>query len=214
MLETGPSQAVTEFTTISLSADAPQSTDRRSGQRYMTVLQAGKLVTARFQELCLIRNISSGGMMAEIFAPVAEGEDVDIEFKAGVAAAGIVRWVRDGRAGIEFKQRIDVDAVLAPHRGRMAPRSPRLDIDGMAAIEIGDDEISLPVLDISQGGIKVAAHEELEPGLDVVVNIDGLPLRASSVRWVKDGCAGISFNNIMSLSQIAHWAARQRPLNS
>ncbi|NNC71456.1 MAG: PilZ domain-containing protein [Sphingomonadaceae bacterium] len=201
----------TEFTTISLSQSAPAALDRRTGQRYMTVLQAGKLVTGRFQELCLIRNISSGGMMAEIFAPVDDGEQVGVEFKAGTVIDGVVRWVRDGRSGIEFFEKIDVHEVLAPHRGRMSPRSPRLDIDGMATLEIEDDEIELPVLDISQGGIKVSIHPVLEPGLDLIVNIEGLPLRASAVRWTGDEYAGIAFNNIMPLSKVAYWAARQQP---
>lgn len=211
MLDVASSDGETEFTTISLSQNAPAALDRRTGQRYMTVLQAGKLVTGKFQELCLIRNISSGGMMAEIFAPVDEGERVGVEFKAGTVIDGVVRWVREGRSGIEFLEKIDVHEILAPHQGRMSPRSPRLDIDGMATLEIEDDEIELPVLNISQGGIKVSMHPALETGLDLIVNIEGLPLRASSVRWIGEECAGIAFNNIMPLSKVAYWAARQQP---
>ena len=211
MLDTTNGQGAVEFTTISLSKEPPKKRDRREGQRYMTVLQAGKLVTERYQELCLVRNISSAGMMAEIFVPLEIGEQVGVEFKAGTVVGGVVRWVKDGRSGIEFTQKIDVHEVLAPHRGRLSPRAPRLDIDGVATVEIDEEEIALTVVDISQGGIKVEADERLEEGLKVVVNIDGLPLRASIVRWVRGGLAGISFNNIMPLSQIAYWAAQQQP---
>ncbi len=213
MLDAASREGDTEFTTISLSEHTPSALDRRTGQRYMTVLQAGKLVTENFQELCLIRNISSGGMMAEIFADVGEGEIVGVEFKAGTIVEGVVRWVREGRSGIEFLEKIDVHEVLAPHHGRMSPRSPRLEIDGMATLEIEDEEFELPVVDISQGGIKVANQHPIEPGLDVIVNIDGLPLRASVVRWVDEDYAGISFNNIMPLSQVAYWAARQKSVS-
>ncbi|MEM8694647.1 MAG: PilZ domain-containing protein [Pseudomonadota bacterium] len=200
---------LTEFTTISLSSTTPESTDRRSGERYMSVLQAGKIMTDTLQELCLIRNISSRGVMAEIFAPLKIGTAVQIEFKAGASVSGSVRWIKDGRAGIEFDEEIDVHHVLAPHTGRMAPRAPRLNIDGMAKVTVGNAHERLQVFDISQGGIKVAAGMFLETGLDVVVEIEGLPVRASVVRWVGDRCAGISFNRVMPLDQVAYWAAQQ-----
>ncbi|WP_299323765.1 PilZ domain-containing protein [Parasphingopyxis sp.] len=200
---------LTEFTTISLSEQPPLSPDRRSGQRYMSVLQAGKIMTDTVEELCLIRNISSRGVMTEVFAPIAIDTPVQIEFKAGAQARGIVRWIKDGRAGIEFDTPIDVHEVLAPHSGRMAPRAPRLSIDGMAKVTIGDTHERLQVLDISQGGVKVAAGMFLEAGVDAVVEIEGLPVRASVVRWVSDHHAGISFNRIMPLDQVAYWAAQQ-----
>lgn len=200
---------LTEFTTISLSEQPPQSIDRRSGQRYMSVLQAGKLITDTVQELCLIRNISSRGVMTEVFAPIETDAHVQIEFKAGALASGTVRWVKDGRAGIEFDEAIDVHKVLAPHNGRMAPRAPRLNIDGMAKISIGNAFERLQVFDISQGGIKVECGRYMEPGLDAVVEIEGLPVRASVVRWVGNRCAGISFNRVMPLEQVAFWAAQQ-----
>jgi PilZ domain len=199
----------TEFTTISLSETPPESADRREGQRYMSVLQAGKIITDTLQELCLIRNISSKGIMAEIFAPIEADVPVEIEFKAGASVCGMVRWVKDGRAGIEFDEAIDVHTVLAPHGGRMAPRAPRLSIDSMARIVIGDIRERLQVFDISQGGVKVDAGMTLEPGLDVVVEIEGLPVRASVVRWVSGHHAGISFNRVMALDQVAYWAAQQ-----
>ena len=205
---------ITEFTTISLSPDAPLASDRRIGKRYMTVLQAAKLVTEDGQELCLVRNISTGGMMAEIFVPLSPGEAVGIEFKAGSVVGGRVRWVEDGRAGIEFFDKIDVHQVLAPSgaKGRMMPRGVRLNIDSMATVDIGDDiSVDLPIFDISQGGVKVAAHRKLEAGLEVIVAIDGLPARASRVCWVDDNYAGISFNQLMPLDEVAFWAAQQRP---
>jgi hypothetical protein len=199
----------TEFTTFSVADSGPVPIDRRTGQRYMSVLQAGKIITSTMQELCLIRNISSGGMMAEVFAPLDDNEHVEIEFKAGKIVGGIVRWVVDGRAGVEFVEKIDVHEVLAPHGGAMAPRAPRLNIHGQAKIAIGEESETVQVIDISQGGVKVSISKMLERGADVVVEIDGLPVRASVVRWVEGGYAGISFNRTMPLDQVAFWAAQQ-----
>ena len=73
-------EGLTEFTTISLSNSTPESSERRSGERYMSLLQAGKIITDTIQELCLVRNLSSRGVMADIFAPIKEGTSLQIEF--------------------------------------------------------------------------------------------------------------------------------------
>ena len=207
-------EGLTEFTTISLSNSTPTASERRSGQRYMSLLQAGKIITDTIQELCLIRNLSSRGVMADIFAPIEEGTSLQIEFKAGVRVNGVVRWIEDGRAGIEFEDDIDIHALLAPSTARMTPRAPRLSIDGTAIIKLGDEHIQVQVIDISQGGLKVDVHPELDVGEDIVVEIEGLPVRAGVVRWIRDGHAGISFNRVMPLDQVAFWAARQGIENS
>ena len=199
----------TEFTTISLSTTPPQSSERRTDQRYMSVLQAGKIITDTFQELCLIRNISSSGVMADIFAPLEIDSPVRIELKVGATVRGTVRWIDESRVGIEFDEIVDIHALLAPHSGRMAPRAPRLSIDSKAQITIGELQERLQVIDISQGGMKVEVAPFLEPGLDIVVEIEGLPVRASVVRWVNQQYSGISFNRVMPLDQVAFWAAQQ-----
>lgn len=200
---------LTEFTTISLTNETPASSERRSGQRYMSVLQAGKIITDSMQELCLIRNLSSRGVMAVIFAPVKVGTRIQIEFKAGARVKGTVRWVKEDRAGIEFEEEIDIHALLAPSAGPMTPRAPRLSIDGNAKILLGGDHDYVKVIDISQGGMKVTCPRHWDVGEDVVVEIEGLPIRASVIRWIREGQAGISFNRVMPLEQVAFWAARQ-----
>lgn len=201
-----------DYTVISLSGRAPlDDNDRRHGQRHMTVLQAGKIVTADTQELCLIRNISARGMMAEVYSDFSPGDHIGIEFKAGTETRGTIRWVEDGRAGIEFEWPIDVHHVLAPHGASLTPRSPRISIDGMASIALGEMHFSLPVVDISQGGMKVQHRGRLEEGDEITVSIEGLPLRRALVHWCDRETAGIGFTRVMPLSQIAYWAAQQKP---
>ena len=178
----------------------------------MTVLQAGRIVTNRYQELCLVRNISAGGMMAEIYAPLDPDETVGIEFKAGWIVAGTVRWVEDRRAGIEFLDPIDVHKVLSTHSGKLSPRSPRLSIDASVDLEINEDTvISVDLVDISQGGVKVKQQRRLQNGQELVVVIDGLPERAARVCWTSATAAGIAFHRVIPIDQIACWAARQAP---
>ncbi|MEQ9662263.1 MAG: PilZ domain-containing protein [Parasphingopyxis sp.] len=198
----------TEFTVISLDGAMPQSADRRVGQRYMTVLQTGKLTGENGDELCLIRNISSGGAMLELFSDIDTGETVTIEFRMGLVVEAIVRWIEDGRCGVAFAAPIDVHQVLSPGGSRMAPRAPRLSVEGNAAIECEGERIGAArVIDISQGGVKVETDAELTEGQHIVMAIDGLPLRASTVCWSEDGMAGIAFSRTIPLGQVSAWAA-------
>src|SRR3712207_7884086 len=57
-----------EETTFSFSNAAPQP-DRRRQARHLTILRVGTLIIDGRRELCLIRNISAGGVMAHVYSP-------------------------------------------------------------------------------------------------------------------------------------------------
>ena len=63
-------------TGFSFSNDVPQPEERRSSERHIKILRVGTIVVDGRRELCLIRNISAGGVRAqaapgqrEIFRP-------------------------------------------------------------------------------------------------------------------------------------------------
>ena len=60
-----------EETTFSLSTVAPMPDEKRHFSRYLTILRVGALI-ADGRELCLIRNISAGGLMAHVYSRHAE----------------------------------------------------------------------------------------------------------------------------------------------
>ena len=49
-----------------LSSAAPLDAERRHGARHIAVMRVAKLHTRHGEELCLVRNISPGGLMANI----------------------------------------------------------------------------------------------------------------------------------------------------
>ena len=49
-------------TVYSLSEKAPERPDRRSDERYVSLLRVGALTIQGRRELCLIRNVSAGGI--------------------------------------------------------------------------------------------------------------------------------------------------------
>lgn len=187
--------------------------DRREGERHIALLRVGKLITERSQELCLIRNISSGGLSARIYSPLAVGEHVSVELMSDHQVSGEVVWIRDSNIGVRFDEPIDVATMLAVRAtledGRK-PRAPRLEVPCRARLRIGAHYYQVEVRDLSQGGIKVEIGDTLRPDEEVVVTIEGLAPLHGMVRWSQDGRAGISFNTAIPLDTLTHWLAQRR----
>jgi len=190
-----------------LISETDAERDRRLGERHMTILRVGKLVKQGSQQLCLIRNISSGGLMAHVYAPHAIGDRVEIELKSDERLVGEVIWVKDGHVGVRFDGAVEVSDILT-HRpgvdGRKS-RAPRLDVTCRARLKVGEDRYRVQIRDISQGGVKVEIDEALDADSDVLVSVDGLAPIKGVVRWWRDGVAGIAFLRSIPFDALTGW---------
>jgi len=61
-----------------------------------------------------VRNISSGGLMADCQAPLGMGEQIEIELRNIGWVSGNVAWARDGRIGVAFTDKIDPQLARKP----------------------------------------------------------------------------------------------------
>lgn len=202
-----------EFATLASRHDVPQPSDRRGGERHITLLRVGKLITERAQELCLIRNISSGGLSARVYSPLTLGEPVSVELMSDHQVAGEIVWIEESNIGVRFDEKIDVATMLtvrnAMKDGRK-PRAPRLEVPCRARLRIGARYYQVEVRDLSQGGVKVEIGDIVHPDQAAVVMLDGLPPMHGVVRWYQDERAGISFNTAIPLDRLTHWLAQRR----
>lgn len=199
-----------ETTSYSLSAKTPMPGERRDGGRHLTLYRVGAMLIDGRRELCLIKNISGGGMKIRAYCTMQPGAAVAVELKSGQLIAGKVSWVRDANVGITFDQPIDVVGMLANSTGGPQPRMPRVEADCFAVLREGATTQRLRVHDISQGGIKVETPTLLPCGSDVVVSLPGIAPQAGVVRWCDGGFAGIFFNGPLPLSTLVDWLQEQR----
>jgi hypothetical protein len=202
-----------EETSISLSAAAPGPPDRRRQQRHLTILRVGALIVEGERELCLVRNISAGGVMAHVYRRIPIGTPVSVEIKNDEAIPGRVAWEADSNIGIAFDQKIDVAELLATSKilgdGRRA-RRPRIQIDRMAKVRCGSEIHWVHAHDISQGGIKVEMEGSSVPAdADVVVSLDGLRPLPGIVRWAREAECGISFLQVIPIAELCEWLRRE-----
>ncbi|HEV2747007.1 MAG TPA: PilZ domain-containing protein [Allosphingosinicella sp.] len=200
-----------EETTFSFSSEAPGPVERRRNARHLTILRVGTLVVDGERELCLIRNISAGGLMAHVYSQFSLGQRVAVELKANQAIAGTVSWISGGNIGISFAAPIDVEDLLASsnalERG-WRPRLPRVEVDRMGTLRAGARTHWVSTRDISQGGVKLETDQPLEPGQDVVVALEDFRPVAGVVRWSDGGLCGVSFNQVIPFGELMSWLRR------
>lgn len=199
-----------DTTLYSLSEAAPAPTDRRDGERHLTLFRVGSILIEERRELCLIKNISAGGMLIRAYSLLSPGNRVSIELKRGEQIEGRVSWVRHDCAGIAFDRRVDVVGLLAASMEGPRPRMPRVEVHCMASVRQGSEVSAMRACDVSQGGVKLAGDRRLEVGGDVVATLPGLPPIAGVVRWSVSGTHGITFNRLLALSELVAWLQGQR----
>jgi hypothetical protein len=194
-----------ETTTYSLAAAAPAQRNRRESERHLSLLRVGAILVEGRRELCLIRNVSAGGMMIRAYSDIAVGTPLTVELKQGDPVSGKVQWVEDGMTGVTFDSPIDVVELLNPSGNGPRPRLPRIEIDCTAWVRQEAQVIRSRALNISQGGVCVESTSPLEVGGDVVVTLPGLTPAKGVVRWGDGSTHGIAFNRSLVLSELVHW---------
>ena len=148
-------------TTFSLSTAVPRPTDRRDGERILPTLCIVKLTGKSGEQLMRARNVSAGGLMAEIGRPVSVGDQVELEISSQKIPSTVV-WTRDGTAGFKFDADIDLGELLAGRKPRhgFRARPPRLQVQCKASLRVGKTYYNCDIHDISMGGMKVEPIEE------------------------------------------------------
>ncbi len=201
-----------DTTLYSLSDTAPKPGDRRDGERLLTLFRVGSINVGDRRELCLIKNISAGGMLIRAYSLLEPGAPVSVELKRGEPIAGRVSWTRDDNVGIAFDSQVDVVALLADSMEGPRPRMPRIEVRCIAQVRQDGAVCAMRARDVSQGGVKLESEKPLAIGGDIVVTLPGLPPVAGIVRWHEAGCYGVTFNRLLALSELVGWLHGQREL--
>lgn len=195
------------------TADRPAPPERRADGRIVRLLRVGVMVVDGRRELCLIRNISSGGMMIRAYSAIAVGTPITVELRQGEPVTGTVQWAHDDSTGVGFDEPIDILALLARDATGPSPRLPRIELECGGWVRQQARQVRAIAINISQGGLCVRSPRPLDVGGHVVVSLPGLTPAAGVVRWTLADCYGIGFNRPMLLSELAYWLKERRAGN-
>jgi hypothetical protein len=211
----GADESAFESTTFSLSTAVPRPCERRADERIIPMLRVAKLSSAAGEQLVRVRNVSAGGLMAEIGQPIEIGTSVNVELSSQQISGSIV-WIRDGLAGVKFDQNLDLGELLAGRKPRhgFRPRPPRLEVSCKASLRVDKVYYTVDVHDVSLGGMKVEPIEEYCVGKRVVVVVESLRPIRGEIRWYSDRRAGIVFDKPLDFEELAEWVGKRLELAS
>lgn len=111
-----------EFADVGASAAA----GRDGGRDSLLLVAPLKLASMVAPITVRIRNLSSGGLMAEFAGRADIGDVVDVDVRGIGWIAGRVAWLAEGRMGVAFDREIDPKRarkpVAAPQRSPQPPK--------------------------------------------------------------------------------------------
>lgn len=79
-----------------------RSTNQRREERYRGIVDRASLMFRGKTLLAKVVNISESGLMIEATIEPRIGEELAIAFEGFKPLTGVVRWVRDGRIGLDL----------------------------------------------------------------------------------------------------------------
>ena len=214
MRSLGQQDEAFDSTSFSLSTAVPRPEERRDDPRNLATLRVAKLSQANgYDQLIRVRNVSAGGLMAELGYPLTVGEQVAVELSAQKIPATVV-WTREGTVGLKFDHNVDLGEMLAGRKPRhgLRARPPRLEVDCTATLKLGKTYYTVDVHDISLGGLKVEPIEEYCLGKPVVVVVESLRPIRGEVRWFSERRAGIVFDKALKFEELAEWIGKRLEL--
>ena len=195
----------------------PRQTHQRHEDRRVVTGAKAKLFLGARSVTVPIANISSNGIMIDCKRVFAIGVQLSVAIDRCDAIPMIVRWVRDGRVGLEFlaettivaasgvqdyvietiqRECAGVSAQQAPLVGPERRRgSTRHALMWLCQLTAGVTTVAARIRNISCEGAMLSFDDRLAPIIGEPVKVAMGEDRAVSghIRWVANGFAGLSF---------------------
>ncbi|MFW5868436.1 MAG: PilZ domain-containing protein [Armatimonadota bacterium] len=107
-------------------APADPAADMRAAPRFTLLIRAAKLVCAKGEFVCVIRDVSETGVSVRLFHRLPSGGPYELHMPGGVAYEMRAVWQRDNEAGFEFTRPVEVSRLIS-EAGQYPKRGIRLD---------------------------------------------------------------------------------------
>jgi hypothetical protein len=108
----GKEPAEISLANLAIARQERRTTNQRRGDRHRDVVERTTIVFRGKKSLVRVVNVSEGGLMIESAIMPRIGETIRVHFDGFERIDGIVRWVKQGRIGLDVG-----DGNIEIHRG-------------------------------------------------------------------------------------------------
>lgn len=201
---------------IKIRRQEARRSDQRHEPRHVQVIDNAVIRQQRRTLEVPVLNLSSRGAMVECDLRPRIGARLMIRFADCNETACSVRWVRDGRIGIEFdKETVMIGAndvqrpIVGGRRAGEHPpialrkqRAPRQASMLRAQLHTRNGTMAVKLRNISSSGAMLQATEDLPEQFEVVLEIPRAPAIPGRVRWCLNKQIGIHFDEELDLDSL------------
>ncbi|TMJ17257.1 MAG: PilZ domain-containing protein [Alphaproteobacteria bacterium] len=217
------------LTRVAIPRGETRTTNQRAEDRHRGIVGETLLWFRRRKHVVPVVNVSSRGAMIDAEIEARIGETVELQFADDHRTRCVVRWIREGKIGVEFVDetifwhefqlsRAEAVAVAAAEAGpepksEEAPppqrrctgahRPPRHALMRMGTVLWNGMVLPVRLRNISEGGAKLESGRDLAPGTEVELNLGDAGFVYGQVRWSKDGQVGVCFVEDFDLEALA-----------
>jgi hypothetical protein len=211
---------------FSIPRTEARTCNQRREERYLRVSEEAQVKFRNRNHKVMVSNVSNNGAMIEADLAPRIGERVQISFEGCIQTDCVVRWVRDGRIGLEFFHETVIvapakvrDMVISGRRAGEAAspapapaadndpdridREPRQSLLWGAMLHWARGSQGVRLRNISTEGAMLEGSEDLADDTGVVLDLGEGGAVSGRVRWSRAGQIGVRFDERYDLHKLA-----------
>lgn len=181
--------------------------EQRSAPRFTSLIRAAKLVSSEGEHVCVLRDVSTGGVRLRCFHPLPRDEVMALELQNGDRFE--IKRVReeDFEASFRFTSEAPIER-LVQEALRYPRRALRLNLEIPLTLRTIGGSVSAVTQNVSQQGCRVEVDTTLALSQSLIVESAYLPGIRAKVRWRRGNACGLVFDDTFTLKDFAVHAAR------
>lgn len=182
--------------------------DRRHEPRATSTFKSAYVRTQSGLFYVTLRNVSDSGVCLDAYPGAAEGDEIQYCFDSAGPRTGVVKWVKDGRFGVSA----EADSLANGSPQIFPPRSVRLPLSFSAHLFVNGRQEAVTISNLSIRGACISSPYEFRAGQLVSLKIADRCFELATIRWARQGCAGVRFAEPMHPGEFRNLVERlQQP---